>query len=285
MLQGQCLCGAIRYRYGGDHTALTVCHCGMCRRWHGSLGAYVGGKPDDYRLEGRGASALVRALPPMPSAASAASAARSCSGAPRTAARMDVTAGIAGPADRPLDHRAYLGQGQGRLLRHAEGCALLRAIRRRGAADLRSLPAGRQVKSTEHHGRCLCGAITFDVKRQDARRGVVPLRPVPALARAFRRLHRQHLAEHCADAARTSSPGTNPPTRRGAASAGDCGSSLFWEPAPWPACLDLRPARSICRPASSPRGISSSRARATITGSATMLRSRPARMAANPVTF
>lgn len=52
MLQGRCLCGSIRYRYGGDRSALTVCHCGMCRRWHGSLGAYVGGKPGDYQLEG-----------------------------------------------------------------------------------------------------------------------------------------------------------------------------------------------------------------------------------------
>ncbi|HET6159761.1 MAG TPA: GFA family protein [Dongiaceae bacterium] len=52
MLQGRCSCGSIRYHYGGDHTALTVCHCGMCRRWHGSLGAYVGGRPGDYRLEG-----------------------------------------------------------------------------------------------------------------------------------------------------------------------------------------------------------------------------------------
>jgi hypothetical protein len=52
MLHGQCLCGAIRYRHGGDHGTLTVCHCGMCRRWHGSLGAYVGGKPTDYQLKG-----------------------------------------------------------------------------------------------------------------------------------------------------------------------------------------------------------------------------------------
>src|SRR5215813_2214256 len=52
MRQGRCLCGSIRYRYGGDHKALTVCHCGMCRRWHGSLGAYVGGKSGDYRIEG-----------------------------------------------------------------------------------------------------------------------------------------------------------------------------------------------------------------------------------------
>jgi len=52
MLQGRCLCGAIRYQYGGTAKALTVCHCGMCRRWHGSFGAYVGGKPGDYRLEG-----------------------------------------------------------------------------------------------------------------------------------------------------------------------------------------------------------------------------------------
>ncbi len=52
MLQGQCLCGAIRYQYDAAPKALTVCHCGMCRRWHGSLGAYVGGKPGDYRVEG-----------------------------------------------------------------------------------------------------------------------------------------------------------------------------------------------------------------------------------------
>ncbi|MEZ5831026.1 MAG: GFA family protein [Dongiaceae bacterium] len=52
MLQGQCLCGAIRARYEAVPRTLTVCHCGMCRRWHGSLGAYVGGKPADYRLEG-----------------------------------------------------------------------------------------------------------------------------------------------------------------------------------------------------------------------------------------
>ncbi len=52
MLQGRCLCGSIRYRHGGDHSALTVCHCGMCRRWHGSLGAYVGGKAGDYQLDG-----------------------------------------------------------------------------------------------------------------------------------------------------------------------------------------------------------------------------------------
>lgn len=51
-MQGQCLCGSIRYRYGGDPLALTVCHCGMCRRWHGSLGAYLNGKPDNYELEG-----------------------------------------------------------------------------------------------------------------------------------------------------------------------------------------------------------------------------------------
>lgn len=52
MLQGRCLCGSVRYQYDATPTALTVCHCGMCRRWHGALGAYIGGKAGDYRLQG-----------------------------------------------------------------------------------------------------------------------------------------------------------------------------------------------------------------------------------------
>lgn len=53
MLQGGCLCGAVRYRYAGSPKGVTVCHCAMCRRWHGAPGAYVaGGSSGDCAIEG-----------------------------------------------------------------------------------------------------------------------------------------------------------------------------------------------------------------------------------------
>lgn len=36
MLQGQCLCGAVRFHGEPDaERGVTVCHCGQCRRWSG----------------------------------------------------------------------------------------------------------------------------------------------------------------------------------------------------------------------------------------------------------
>ena len=40
--RGQCLCGAVRFRVTeGPMTQVALCHCGMCRRWHGHIGAYT----------------------------------------------------------------------------------------------------------------------------------------------------------------------------------------------------------------------------------------------------
>ena len=52
MLTGHCLCGAVQYELHAKPESLTVCHCGMCRRWHGALGAYANGKAADYRIWG-----------------------------------------------------------------------------------------------------------------------------------------------------------------------------------------------------------------------------------------
>ncbi len=38
---GGCLCGAVRYELRGASTKVTYCHCSMCRRWHGHVGAYA----------------------------------------------------------------------------------------------------------------------------------------------------------------------------------------------------------------------------------------------------
>ena len=36
MVQGRCLCGAVRFRGEPDRErGVTVCHCGQCRRWDG----------------------------------------------------------------------------------------------------------------------------------------------------------------------------------------------------------------------------------------------------------
>ena len=35
---GRCLCGAVRYEAEFEEPAAHACHCGMCRRWSGSVG-------------------------------------------------------------------------------------------------------------------------------------------------------------------------------------------------------------------------------------------------------
>lgn len=38
---GSCLCGAVRFRLTGKLRDVSHCHCAMCRRWHGHVGAYT----------------------------------------------------------------------------------------------------------------------------------------------------------------------------------------------------------------------------------------------------
>jgi hypothetical protein len=37
---GGCLCGAVRYQVNGKLRDVLECHCSMCRRTHGHIGAY-----------------------------------------------------------------------------------------------------------------------------------------------------------------------------------------------------------------------------------------------------
>lgn len=50
MRTGGCLCGAVRYELRGDATSVTYCHCSMCRRWHGHVGAYAAVDRADFVL-------------------------------------------------------------------------------------------------------------------------------------------------------------------------------------------------------------------------------------------
>ena len=52
---GGCLCGAVRYEVTGPLRDVIVCHCAMCRRTHGHVGAYTAAPKSALRIvEGRG---------------------------------------------------------------------------------------------------------------------------------------------------------------------------------------------------------------------------------------
>ncbi|MSP49496.1 MAG: GFA family protein [Alphaproteobacteria bacterium] len=58
---GRCLCGAVRFRLNGVLRGVVVCHCGMCRRWHGHVGAYTRVAKSEMEIEDDGGLAWFRA--------------------------------------------------------------------------------------------------------------------------------------------------------------------------------------------------------------------------------
>lgn len=52
---GGCLCEAVRYRISGPLRDVVICHCSMCRRHHGHIGAYSAtSKPALELVQSRG---------------------------------------------------------------------------------------------------------------------------------------------------------------------------------------------------------------------------------------
>jgi hypothetical protein len=162
MLHGRCLCGAIRYQHGGEHGVLSICHCGMCRRWHGSLGAYVGGDRGDYRLEGEEHLRWY---------ASSADAERGFCGLCgsklfwrlKDGIAMDITAGS---VDQPIGlattaHIWVRDKGDYYGLPGDAPCFVLSA----GEAPQETDPCPPVPKDVpERRGHCLCGVVAFTVR-------------------------------------------------------------------------------------------------------------------------
>ena len=52
---GGCLCGAVRYEVTGALRDVVECHCAMCRKTHGHIGAYTATPKEGLRItEARG---------------------------------------------------------------------------------------------------------------------------------------------------------------------------------------------------------------------------------------
>jgi hypothetical protein len=51
MKKGSCLCGAVRFRITGKLRSVSVCHCKMCRQWHGAPGPYSNVRWDDLQFD------------------------------------------------------------------------------------------------------------------------------------------------------------------------------------------------------------------------------------------
>jgi len=52
---GSCLCGAVRYEVHGALRDVLLCHCAMCRKTHGHIGAYSAAPREALRVvESRG---------------------------------------------------------------------------------------------------------------------------------------------------------------------------------------------------------------------------------------
>jgi hypothetical protein len=50
LVKGHCLCRGVRFELTPPLRAVTVCHCGQCRRWHGHVGAYTAVPRDGLSL-------------------------------------------------------------------------------------------------------------------------------------------------------------------------------------------------------------------------------------------
>ena len=164
MLQGGCLCGAVRYRFTGSSKGVTVCHCAMCRRWHGAPGAYVaGGSGADYAIDGEAHLHWFRSSEDAERGFCTQCGSRLFWRSRDGTSSMDVTAGS---VDKPTglttaahiwvpDKGDYYGieDGPPRFVQGTDSAVV--------HGDPRPQ---RQTEMLEHTGHCLCGKVSLRIR-------------------------------------------------------------------------------------------------------------------------
>lgn len=228
MLAGHCLCGAVQYEYRDAPSSLTVCHCGMCRRWHGSLGAYANGAASNYRVTG---ADQIRWYASSHDAERGFC--RHCGSKLfwRSGAAMDMAAGT---LDQPtgLTTTAHIWVAhKGDYYAIDDGVPQFAESSSGGAAPMTADPRPQAAADLPHrHGRCLCDAIDLQISG--------PMRDV-AWCHCGQCLHwHGHFGGYTASrwenitmagAESLAWYQSSDKARRGFCSR--CGSNLFWEPA------------------------------------------------------
>lgn len=228
MLKGSCLCGAVRYEIQGRLPDATACHCGMCRRHHGSLGFYTSARLDAYRIEGAEHIRWYR---------SSADAERGYCG--HCGSKMfwradgedtlDVTLGT---LDQPsgLKQRAHIwAASKGDYYEISDGVPMYEESSGSSPLMSKAPPTPATGAPSECRGQCLCGSVSFQLKGN--------IRPVVAChCGQCRRWHGHHGSYTSVKLSDIEVWGaenigwytSSDHARRGFCE--QCGSSLFWEP-------------------------------------------------------
>ena len=229
MSKGRCLCGAVTFEITGPSSAPNLCHCGMCRRHNGALGAYTGAPASAYRIGGEENVSWYQASPDA-----ARGFCRRCGSKLfwRGTGRDTVYVPM-GSLDSPTGLKAaqhiwtrhqgdYYEIDHDGLPRFADSNHDAQPIPEAPAPD----PG---PKKTEHSGGCLCGAVTYRVSGN--MRDVVVCH-----CGQCRRSHGHAPGYSAARKAETTIEGADAITWYRSSNdaargfCGQCGSSLFWRP-------------------------------------------------------
>jgi hypothetical protein len=227
MLKGHCLCGRVRVEVDGTGTPPTVCHCGMCRRWHGALGAYTSAPLGTWRVQG---SEHVRWFGSSPNAERGFCdvCGSKLFWRRKGSASLDPALGL---FDRPtgLSLGAHIWVAhKGGYYRIGDGVPCYAESMGEVAIAEPDLPS--EPDAPTHRGRCLCGVVSFRVNGA--------MRPIVTCHCGMCRRWHGHFAAYtsakCADIELSGLAEvrwflSSDKAKRGFCRR--CGSSLFWAPA------------------------------------------------------
>jgi hypothetical protein len=172
MMEGSCLCGAVRYEVQGALSSLLHCHCGRCRKHHGApFASFV--RVPRQQLRWQSAEEAVGSQPSSP-----ARQRRFCvqcgsvAPSPHGAEHVLVPAGnLQGELDGSRGEHMFVGSKAvwhgiaDELPRHEAAPPGWTSLE--GVVERPTLDSAPLAGST--HGSCLCGAVTFTVSGQPSR--------------------------------------------------------------------------------------------------------------------